>query len=214
MAILNIGYTNRGNYKKIYHDFIDIDIEGNSSYEHNIGRGNNMNLLKAMFRVIGIIAKILFKFSCFMLVMLAGAYLFAPMGIINSKNIDLSSFSNTPNDTMMLLFNSEYFSGYLFSVTIALVVFIAYILWDLHEIALHKAKEKKSSHIQLVFALSLCGLFIHKVWWVLAIIIAFANWEQLGASISNILRNSRSNTKPTNEVEAAGNNPIKTEIKS
>ena len=73
MAILNIGYTNRGNYKKIYHDFIDIDIDGDSSYGYYIGRGNNMNLLKAMFRVIGIIAKILFKFSCFMSVMLAGA---------------------------------------------------------------------------------------------------------------------------------------------
>ena len=164
-----------------------------------------MNLLKSIFRVIWIICKILFKFICFMLVMCGGAYLFAPMGVINSKDIDLNGFSNTPNDTIMLLLNSEYFSGYLFSVTIALTLFIAYILWDLHEVAVHKAEEKKSSHIQLVFALSLCGLFLHKAWWVLAIIIAFTNWEQLGASLSNILRNSRSSLKAKTADESQSN---------
>ena len=56
-----------------------------------------MNLIKGFFRVIWITSKILLKFSGFMLVMLGGAYLFAPMGIINSKNIDLSNFTNTPN---------------------------------------------------------------------------------------------------------------------
>ncbi|WP_285164509.1 magnesium transporter [Shewanella goraebulensis] len=150
-----------------------------------------MNVLKSIFRVIFIICKVLLKFMSFMAVMIAGAYLLAPMGTINSKDIDLTQFSNTPNDAMMMIFNSEYFSGYLFSVTIALALFVAYLLWDLHEVAVHKAEEKKSSHIQLVFALSLCGLFVHKAWWVLAIIIAFANWEQLGKSLSNIIRNSR-----------------------
>lgn len=92
---------------------------------------------------------------------------------------------------MMLIFNSEYFSGYLFSVTIALVVFVLYLLWTVHELAVHRAEEKRSSHVQLVFALSLCGLFIHKAWWVLAIIIAFANWAHIGESLSGVLRNSR-----------------------
>jgi len=125
-----------------------------------------------------------------MAVMFVGAYILAPMGKINSKDIDLSTFTNTPNEMMMLVFNSEYFSGYLFAVTIAAVLFIAYLLWELHEVALHKAQAMQSAHVQLVFALSMCGLFINKTWWVLAIIIAFANWKQIAESISNIIRNS------------------------
>ncbi|GIU50891.1 magnesium transporter [Shewanella sp. KT0246] len=164
-----------------------------------------MNVLKSIFRVIFIICKVLLKFMSFMAVMIAGAYLLAPMGTINSKDIDLTQFSNTPNDAMMMIFNSEYFSGYLFSVTIALALFVAYLLWDLHEVAVHKAEEKKSSHIQLVFALSLCGLFVHKAWWVLAIIIAFANWEQLGKSLSNIIRNSRFEKERQDVVDNADN---------
>lgn len=150
-----------------------------------------MNILKTVLSKIGTILLVLFKFMSFMALMLCGAYLLAPMGVINSKDIDMSLFTNTPNETMMLIFNSEYFSGYLFSVTIALVAFVLYLLWTVHEVAVHRAEEKRSSHVQLVFALSLCGLFIHKAWWVLAIIIAFANWAHIGESLSGVLRNSR-----------------------
>lgn len=102
-----------------------------------------MRLLRTIISKIRIIFMVLVKFTCFMLVMLGGAYLLAPMGTINSKDIDMSIYSNTPNHTMMVLFNSEYFSGYLFAVTIALVGFVAYLLWELHEVAVHKAHEKK-----------------------------------------------------------------------
>ncbi|MGR5133603.1 magnesium transporter [Vibrio alfacsensis] len=150
-----------------------------------------MNVIKAIGRVIYAILMVLIKFSLFMILMLFGAYLLAPIGTINSKDIDMNLFTNTPNDTMMVILNSEHFSGYLFSVTIALAIFILYLLWQIHEVAVHRAQEKRSSHIQLVFALSLCGLFLHKAWWVLALIIAFANWEHIGNSLSNIIRNSR-----------------------
>ncbi|KPZ69150.1 MULTISPECIES: hypothetical protein [Shewanella] len=150
-----------------------------------------MNVFKTVLSKIGTILLVLIKFISFMALMLFGAYLLAPMGEVNSKDIDMSLFTNTPNETMMLIFNSEYFSGYLFSVTIALVVFVLYLLWTVHELAVHRAEEKRSSHVQLVFALSLCGLFIHKAWWVLAIIIAFANWAHIGESLSGVLRNSR-----------------------
>ncbi|WP_037471804.1 hypothetical protein [Shewanella waksmanii] len=150
-----------------------------------------MNILTTVLSKIGTILLVLIKFISFMALMLFGAYLLAPMGEVNSKDIDMSLFTNTPNETMMLIFNSEYFSGYLFSVTIALVVFVLYLLWTVHELAVHRAEEKRSSHVQLVFALSLCGLFIHKAWWVLAIIIAFANWAHIGESLSGVLRNSR-----------------------
>ncbi len=47
---------------------------------------------------------------------------------------------------VMVLFNSEYFSGYLFSVTIALVAFVAYLMWQLHEVAVHRAEEHRSAN--------------------------------------------------------------------
>lgn len=149
-----------------------------------------MKLLKSIFSVISTIVLILLKFTAFMVLMLGGAYLLAPMGHINSKDVDMTLFSNTPNDAMMVLLNSEYFSGYLFSVTIALGLFVVYLLWQLHEVAVHEAQKKKSAHIQLVFALSLCGLFINKVWWVLAIIIAFTNWKHISTTLSQTIRDS------------------------
>jgi len=76
-----------------------------------------------------------------------------------------------------------------------LLLFLLYLLWEVHELAVHKAQQQNSAHIQLVFALSLCGLFLHKAWWVCAIIIAFANWKHIGISISNVIRNSFSNSK-------------------
>jgi hypothetical protein len=167
--------------------------------------GGFMLFIKKLFSTIFTIIMIIIKFSLFMAVMLTGAYLLAPMGVINSKNIDMSLFTNTPNNTMMMIFNSEYFSGYLFSVTIALVILIVYLFWQLHEVAVHKAQKQNSTHIQLVFALSLCGLFLHKAWWVLAIIIAFTNWQQIGSSISNVIRNS------TNKINSEPNKPQVTE---
>lgn len=154
-----------------------------------------MSFIQKLARIITTIIMVLIKFVLFMIVMLGGAYLLAPMGLINSKDIDMTLFTNTPNSTMMTIFNSEFFSGYLFTVTITFAVFVSYLLWQLHEVAVHKAQEKKSTHIQLVFALSLCGLFIHKAWWVLAIIIAFANWQHIGHSISVVIKNGFTNLK-------------------
>ncbi len=47
-----------------------------------------------------------------------------------------------------------------------------------------------SAHTQIVFALSLCGLFIdkHGGYWP---IIAFARWDILADGISSIIRNGR-----------------------
>ena len=67
-----------------------------------------MNAIKNIMRIIMVIIKVLMKFSVFMLTMFLGAYLLAPMGTINSKNVDMTTFTNTPNDAMMMIFNSEY----------------------------------------------------------------------------------------------------------
>ncbi|NMP15341.1 magnesium transporter [Thalassotalea sp. Y01] len=168
-----------------------------------------MKLLKKIASVIFIIGKVLVKFLMFIAVMLVGAYFLAPLGKINSKDIDMSLFSNTPNDAMMMFFQHEMFSGYLFAVTIAFILFVAYLFWQIHEVAVHKAQEQKSTQIQLVFALSLCGLFLHKAWWVVAIIIAFANWSHITDSIARIIRNGLSDfsaARRSEDVKATANN--------
>jgi len=76
----------------------------------------------------------------------------------------------------------------LFSVTIAVVLAGVYGMWQLHELGVHKAKEHKSAHVQIVFALSLCGLFISKTFWVIALVIALANWKHIGQSLSDVIR--------------------------
>ncbi|WP_215403270.1 magnesium transporter [Vibrio gigantis] len=147
-----------------------------------------MNFIKIVFQKIWAIVMVLIKFCLFMAVMFAGAWALAPLGTIHSKDIDMSQFNNHPNEMMMNFFQMEYFSGYLFSVTIAVVLAGVYGMWQLHELGVHKAKEHKSAHVQIVFALSLCGLFISKTFWVIALVIALANWKHIGQSLSDVIR--------------------------
>ncbi|MCG9543080.1 magnesium transporter [Vibrio sp. Isolate33] len=147
-----------------------------------------MKFLKIVLQKVGAVAMVLIKFCLFMALMLAGAWALAPMGKIHSKDIDLSQFNNHPNEMMMNFFQTEFFSGYLFSVTLAVVLAAIYGMWQVHELGVHKAKEHKSAHVQIVFALSLCGLFISKTFWVIALVIALANWKHIGQSISDVIR--------------------------
>ena len=147
-----------------------------------------MKFLKIVLQKIWAVALVFIKFILFMILMFAGAWVLAPMGKIHSKDIDLSQFNNHPNEMMMTFFQTEYFSGYLFSVTMAVVLAAAYGMWQVHELGVHKAKEHKSAHVQIVFALSLCGLFISKTFWVIALVIALANWKHIGQSISDVIR--------------------------
>lgn len=82
-------------------------------------------------------------------------------------------------------------------MTVAVLIYVAYLFWRLHEVAVHRSSEMSSAHTQLVFALSLCGLFVDKAWWVLAIIIAFARWDVLAKELSNIIRNGVRSNKST-----------------
>ncbi len=135
--------------------------------------------------------------------LVGSSLLLAKLGKIHGKDLPEEYFSNG-YPTILRLLDSEIFMGFVFFVTVAIVVYILYLLWQLHEVAVHKAHEMSSAHTQIVFALSLCGLFINKAWWVLAIIIAFARWDVLADSISNIIRkgvNPESNdTKSTTKT--------------
>lgn len=168
-----------------------------------------MKFLKIVLQKVGAVAMVLIKFCLFMALMLAGAWALAPMGKIHSKDIDLSQFNNHPNEMMMNFFQTEFFSGYLFSVTLAVVLAAIYGMWQIHELGVHKAKEHKSAHVQIVFALSLCGLFISKTFWVIALVIALANWKHIGQSISDVIR--RGIQPKSSENESSSNEAVKAE---
>lgn len=85
------------------------------------------------------------------------------------------------------LLDSEFFMGLIFVITLMVIGYVLYLLWQVHEVAVHKANSMSSAHTQIVFALSLCGLFIDKAWWVLAIMIAFGRWDILGDKVSSII---------------------------
>jgi hypothetical protein len=124
----------------------------------------------------------------FVLVM-AGLIIYALsfLGEIHGKDIPEDYFSGG-YPTILVMLNSEIFMGFIFLVTVTLFAYIGYLLWELHEVAVHKEEAKSSGQLQLVFALSLCGLFINKAWWVLAIIIAFTRWNVIADNLSNIIR--------------------------
>jgi hypothetical protein len=111
---------------------------------------------------------------------------FSFLATVHSKDTPESYFSAGPPSIMALL-DSEFFMGLIFVITLAIVVYVLYLFWQLHEVAVNKAQAMSSAHTQIVFALSLCGLFIDKAWWVVAIIIAFARWDLVSDRISKII---------------------------
>ena len=116
------------------------------------------------------------------------SYLFSLLTQIHGKELPESYFTNGYPSILALL-DSELFMGFVFVVTIAIICYILFLFWRLHEVAVHKAEAMSSAHTQIVFALSLCGLFIDKAWWVLAIIIAFGRWDVLANRLSSIISN-------------------------
>jgi len=130
--------------------------------------------------------KFIFKIISFLVIAIVAAKLLAILGSIHGKDLPESYFSGG-YPTILALLDSEIFMGLIFFITLSVFAYVGYLLWQLHEVAVHKAESSSSSQIQLVFALSLCGLFIHKAWWVLAIIIAFTSWDTISRSISQMI---------------------------
>ncbi|MCG9788117.1 hypothetical protein [Vibrio barjaei] len=114
------------------------------------------------------------------------SYFFSLLSQVHGKDLPESYFSDGM-PTILGLLNSELFMGIIFVITISIIVYVLYLLWQLHEVAVHRSQYMKSAHANLVFALSLCGLFIDKLWWVLAVIIAFTNWEALASALSKVI---------------------------
>ncbi|MCM2678153.1 magnesium transporter [Echinimonas agarilytica] len=126
------------------------------------------------------------KFLAYITAILGFSAIFSLMAGIHGTHLTEAYFSQgTPN--IIALLDSEFFMGLIFVITLGVIIYVLKLMWDLHEIAVHKAQRLNSAHTQVVFALSLCGLFIDKTWWVLAIIIAFARWDIIADQLSAII---------------------------
>ena len=114
------------------------------------------------------------------------SYLLSLMGEIHGKELPASHFSGgTP--VILPMLDSELFMGLIFLVTTGFFVYVLYLFWQLHEVAVHKSEAISSVHTQLIFVLSLCGLFIDKTWWVLALVVAFTRWDVIADKISSVI---------------------------
>ncbi|MEZ8825108.1 magnesium transporter [Vibrio amylolyticus] len=146
------------------------------------------------------IARFLLKVSLFLSMAASGVLFFSSLSSIHGKEMDASEFTGG-NPTIINLLNSEIFMGIIFVVTLGIFAYVSYLLWQLHEIAVHESEHKNSAHTTLVFALSLCGLLINKVWWVLAIIIAFTRWDVVGNALSRVISNGVHNQNMNSDKE-------------
>ena len=149
-------------------------------------------------RMIKRILMFLIKWIFYIGALVGSSLLLSKLGTIHGKDLPDDYFSNG-YPTILKLLDSEVFMGFVFFVTLAIVVYVVYLLWQLHEVAVHKAHAMSSAHTQIVFALSLCGLFIDKTWWVLAILIAFTRWDVVSNSVSNIIRKGMAVTIPNQQ---------------
>ncbi len=87
------------------------------------------------------------------------SYFFALLSTVHGKSLPESYFSDGVPSILGLL-NSELFMGIIFVITLSIIGYVLYLLWQLHEVAVHRSQYMRSAHANLVFALSLCGLFI------------------------------------------------------
>ncbi|HDM8227591.1 TPA: magnesium transporter [Vibrio campbellii] len=150
-----------------------------------------------MKKLIGLskwLIKAVFALSC----LIGCSLFFSTLSNIHGKDMPASEFVGG-NPSIIKLLNSEVFMGVIFVVTISIFSYVGYLFWRLHEVAVHESEHRKSAHTTLVFALSLCGLLISKVWWVLALIIAFTRWDVIGDALSGVIRKGISGPKLTSE---------------
>ncbi|WP_220718897.1 magnesium transporter [Agarivorans litoreus] len=157
-------------------------------------KGLSSNTRGTVKRILSKTLKLTIGLACLVLASLG----LSKLGTVHGKELPESYFADG-YPTILALLDSEVFMGFVFFVTIAIIIYMLYLLWQLHEIAVHKASQMSSAHTQIVFALSLCGLFIDKTWWVIAIIIAFARWDVLSDALSEIIRKGRSTLQAKGE---------------
>ncbi|CCO46166.1 conserved hypothetical protein [Vibrio nigripulchritudo SOn1] len=170
--------------------------------KHKVSDMSRRNTLSGqgtpLVKLAGTAFKSLIKLTIAAAILYFASLSFSKLGTIHGTELPESYFSDGYPSILVLL-DSEFFMGLIFFVTLSIVIYVIYLLWQLHEVAVHKAKKMSSAHTQIVFALSLCGLFIDKAWWVLAIIIAFTRWDIVSDALSGIIRKGLQLSRQTKE---------------
>ncbi len=139
-----------------------------------------------MLKKITSIVKRLITWAIYIALFVGAIRFFAMLSNIHGKAYPESHFTNGYPSIIGLL-NSELFMSVIFIVTLSIFAYVAKLLWQLHEVAVHRSLHNNSAHTTLVFALSLCGLFINKGYWVAAIVIAFTRWDVVGNALSDVI---------------------------
>ncbi|WP_420340902.1 hypothetical protein [Vibrio mexicanus] len=69
------------------------------------------------------------------------SYLFSLLSTVHGKELPEEYFSNG-HPVIIGLFDSEFFMGLIFLITFSVIAYVLYLLWQLHEIAVHKAEKQ------------------------------------------------------------------------
>jgi hypothetical protein len=112
-----------------------------------------------------------------------------------------------PGSLYRTLLDADWLLYCLLPLLLIIIVLVLMYAWRMHEIPKHKADHKKMRQAELVSALTLVGMFMHWVW-VIALIIAFVDWDAVEESLTRILRNSRTAPEPPATVAAAAVPPV------
>jgi len=124
---------------------------------------------------------------------------FTGLSTIHSEGLPEDYFSAVP--AILPLLNAEWFMAFVFIATIATVIGVLFLLWRLHEVPVQQAERENQLLTKLIFGLALCGLFLHKAWWVVAIILAFTPWQDIGQRIALLFRQDGEKQTPASEVD-------------
>lgn len=110
--------------------------------------------------------------------------IFSSMSTIHGKDLPDDYFASVP--AILGLLNAEWFMGFVFVATVTAVIAFLLFLWRLHKLPVYHARQEDQLLTKVIFGLALCGLFIDKTWWVVAIILAFTPWEEIGKRLARV----------------------------
>lgn len=82
--------------------------------------------------------------------------LLSKLGKVHGKDLPEEYFLNG-YPTILRLLDSEIFMGFVFFVTVAIVVYVIYLLWQLHEVAVHMRCHLHTLKLFLPFLCVVCS---------------------------------------------------------
>jgi ABC-type iron transport system FetAB permease component len=147
-----------------------------------------------------------FFIFCFLVWLVAQLCHIHSKDLINEDNL---SPENIPS--ILGLLQTEYFMSFVFVVTIGIYVLIAAILWNFHEIPLHRVEKSNPLLMKVVFGLGMCGILFDKHYWVVALVIAFMPWQWVADHVSHMIWRGVSGNLPDlslDDKRLEGHNPF------